>query len=116
MYLRLFHPYAWMRWCCWLGIGILFCAYGCLVPIIAIHDYPHGDAKWDMTLLMNGASVKKAFEVIGGVSMVFDLYILILPLPILLNLQISTRRRLGLCLIFLTAVMYAFRYNSHETS
>lgn len=105
MYLRLFGVKIWMRWCCYFGIGFLFCAYWSLVPVSAIYNFPHGNEKWDLSMDIKSATSQLAYVVIGLVSVVADLYILVLPFPILLTLRTSWKRRVGLGVVFLTAIM-----------
>ncbi|KAI1653885.1 hypothetical protein F4813DRAFT_242352 [Daldinia decipiens] len=105
MYLRLFSVKTWMKWCCYCGIGFLFCAYWSLVPVSAIYNFPHGDEHWDLSLSIDSQPAQVPFVVMGLISVVSDLYILVLPFPILLTLQVSRKRRVGLCLVFLTAII-----------
>jgi hypothetical protein len=46
--------------------------------------------------------------VMGVVSVASDVYILILPLPILLKFHVNWKRKIGLCLIFAAAIMYVY--------
>lgn len=46
------------------------------------------------------------FLVMGLVSVISDVFILVLPLPILLKLQASWKRKIGWCLLFVTAIMF----------
>ncbi|KAI0842312.1 hypothetical protein F5Y06DRAFT_257278 [Hypoxylon sp. FL0890] len=105
MYLRLFSVVKWMRWCCYFGIGFLFCAYWSLVPVSVIYNFPHGDEHWDLAMELDSRPAQVPFVVIGLLSVISDLFILVLPFPILLKLQASWKRRLGLCLIFITAII-----------
>lgn len=107
-YLRLFNVVAWMWWSCHAGIWFLACAYWSLVPVSVIYNFPHGDEHWDLAMSLDSAPAQVAFVTMGLISVVSDLYILILPSPILLKLQISLKRKLGLCLVFITAAMFVF--------
>ncbi|OTA92255.1 hypothetical protein M434DRAFT_32044 [Hypoxylon sp. CO27-5] len=106
MYLRVFNVIGWMRWCCHLGIVFLFCAYWSLVPVSVVYNFPHGaNEHWDLTLTLSSALAQLPFVIMGLISVVSDLYILILPFPILLKLQVSWKRKIGLCLVFITAAI-----------
>lgn len=106
LYLRLFKVIVWMNWCCYFGIGILFCAYWSLVPVSIIYNFPHGkNEHWDLTLTLKSVPAQVPFVVMGIISVISDVYIFVLPLPILLKLHVSTRRKIGLCLVFMTALM-----------
>ncbi|PSR88505.1 hypothetical protein BD289DRAFT_482107 [Coniella lustricola] len=105
MYLRLFGVKAWMRWCCYGGIIFLACAYWSLVPVSAVYNFPHGDEKWDLATDEKAAPAQSAFMVMGLIGVISDVYILILPWPILMTLHTSLRRKLALGVVFLTAIV-----------
>lgn len=105
MYLRLFKIVSWMRWCCIGGIVFLFCAYWSLVPVSVIYNFPHGDEHWDLAMTADSATSQVAYVVLGLISVISDLYILILPFPILLKLQVSLKKKIGLCFVFLAAAI-----------
>ncbi|KAI1475140.1 hypothetical protein F4774DRAFT_398150 [Daldinia eschscholtzii] len=105
MYLRLFSVKAWMKWCCHIGIGFLFCAYWSLVPISIVYNFPHGNEHWDIAMSLDGQPAQIPFVVMGLISVISDLYILVLPFPILFTLQIPWDRKVGLILIFLTTMI-----------
>lgn len=106
VYLRLFNVIGWMRWCCYLGIGFLFCAYWSLVPVSVIYNFPQDGERWDLAMSLDSVPAQLPFVIIGLVSIISDLYILVLPLPALFKLQVSWRRKFGLCLMFMTAIMF----------
>ncbi|KAI1390592.1 uncharacterized protein F4822DRAFT_426440 [Hypoxylon trugodes] len=105
MYLRLFGVKMWMRWCCYFGIGVLFCAYWSLVPVSVIYNFPHNDEHWDLALMVESQPAQIPFVIMGFVDIVSDLYILALPFPVLLKLQTTQRKKVGLFLVFLTAII-----------
>jgi hypothetical protein len=108
VYLRLFSVITWMRWCCWVGIAILFCAYWSLVPVSAVYNFPHGGEHWDLAMSMDSIPAQVPFLVMGVVSVASDLYILILPLPVLLRLHVNWKKKIGLCLVFAAAIMFVY--------
>lgn len=109
MYLRVFNVVGWMRWCCHIGIVFLFCAYWSLVPVSVIYNFPHGaNEHWDLALTLSSTPAQLPFVIMGLISIVSDLYILILPFPILVKLKVSWKRKIGLCLVFVTAIMFVF--------
>ena len=105
MYLRFFNVVVWMTWCCYIGIGFLFCAYWSLVPVSVIYNFPHGGEHWDLAMTLDSTPAQVPYVVMGLISVISDLYILIIPLPILAKLKVSLRKRIGLCLVFMTAIM-----------
>ena len=74
------------------------------MPISIVYNFPHGKEHWDLTMSLHSRPVQGAIAVVGLINLISDLYILVLPLPILATLPISKKKRLGLCLIFATAI------------
>ncbi|KAI0890677.1 uncharacterized protein GGS22DRAFT_194594 [Annulohypoxylon maeteangense] len=106
MYIRVFHVVRWMRWCCYIGIIFLFCAYWSLVPVSIVYNFPHRpNEHWDLALSLSSIPSQLPFMIMGLVSIVSDLYILILPFPVLLRLHISWKKKVGLGLVFITAAI-----------
>jgi hypothetical protein len=106
MYLRLFGVLKWMRWCCWLGIAIIFCAFWSLVPAAAVYAFPWGQEHWDSAMSQDGRPLVVPFMIVGVISVASDLYILILPLPVLLRLHIHWKKKIALCLAFAVGIMF----------
>ncbi|KAI1113916.1 hypothetical protein F5Y14DRAFT_462048 [Nemania sp. NC0429] len=105
LYLRLFSIVNWLRWCCYIGIVFLFATYWSLVPVSIVYNFPHGDEKWDVTTTAKSVHSQVAYLVAGAISVISDIYILILPFPILFKLQMSLRRKIGLGMVFSTAII-----------
>jgi hypothetical protein len=113
LYLRLFDVYNWVRWCCYFGIGFLCLAYWSLVPVSIVYNFPPGkNEDWDLTLTVNSVPTQVSFVIMGLVIVLPDVYIFILRLSILLKLHISWRRKFGLCLVFMTAIMFVLTCKS----
>lgn len=47
-------------------------------------------------------------EVVGATNLASDIYIICLPITAILRLQLPKRKRVGIMLIFLTGLLYAF--------
>jgi hypothetical protein len=47
-------------------------------------------------------------DALSAISIFFDIIILILPIPMVLRLQINTRKRVGLCGMFLLGIFTTF--------
>ncbi|KAI1199745.1 hypothetical protein F5X97DRAFT_341494 [Nemania serpens] len=105
LYLRLFSVVNWLRWCCYIGIVFLFATYWSLVPVSIIYNFPHGNEKWDLTTTTKSVNSQVAYLIAGAISVISDIYIFILPFPILFKLQTSLRRKIGLSIVFSTAII-----------
>ncbi|KAJ2995732.1 hypothetical protein NUW58_g1189 [Xylaria curta] len=105
LYLRLFNIIQWLRWCCYFGIVFLFAAYWSLVPVSVVYNFPHGNEEWGLATTANSAPSQVAYVTAGAISVVSDIYILFLPFPILHKLQLSSKRKIGLGIVFLAAII-----------
>ncbi|KEY64658.1 hypothetical protein S7711_02858 [Stachybotrys chartarum IBT 7711] len=105
MYARIFSPLAWMQLCCYFAMGFLFCAFWSLVPLSVLYNFPHKGEQWDLPMMIGGMWTHLPFAIVGLISVLADVLIVVLPLPTLLRLQMSWKRRLGLSLMFLTAAI-----------
>jgi hypothetical protein len=105
LYLRVFRSVRWLRWSCYAGIAVLFAAYWSMVPICVYFNLPHGDEEWDLSTAIKQSRSELGYVVVTVISVVSDFYILLLPFPVLLRLQMPREKKLGLCLVFFGAVM-----------
>lgn len=91
-----------------IRVGLVFCALLYLPhPIlVSIFNVPHKGETWS-DLATNGNPQKIAFYApIHGVgSIILDIYIFALPLPILYHLHISVQKRLKLLAVFVVALL-----------
>ncbi|KAI0414247.1 hypothetical protein F5X98DRAFT_257095 [Xylaria grammica] len=92
----------------WLGLVITLLNYLSNIPLAAIYAAPRAGESWDdllVSLTANSHSFAIAGAVQSAVGTVLDFFIFFLPLPILIRLQISARRRLQLVGVFSTALL-----------
>ncbi|KAF1846523.1 uncharacterized protein K460DRAFT_367281 [Cucurbitaria berberidis CBS 394.84] len=105
LYLRIFNTMAWMRYTAWGTIVILACIYGSMVPVYLVYSIPYGNEKWDLTLAAKIGKADKMAIGIGAVNVAFDIFLLILPVPIIMKLNLSFRKRIGLSAVFMTGIV-----------
>jgi hypothetical protein len=99
-YLTLFHPNRAFRLATFIMIGLALCySLGVLLaillscrPVSRIWDLIH-DGKCDRSLV-------RSIVAIGLVNVLTDLGIILLPLPIVWNLQITRSRKVALTFVF----------------
>lgn len=106
MYLQFFGIKKTMRIAVYLGLAVSFIAYWTSVPVAAYYGAPHVGEEWD-DLLVNLRPANEAYwGVAQGVSaVVLDVYIFILPLPVLWHLHMDRSKRMQLLGLFGTALM-----------
>jgi hypothetical protein len=97
-----------MRRCSWIGIFLSALFYGSTIPVFAVYSFPHGDEKWDLSLAEKGTKTNIHGIITAAYNVTSDLYLLALPLPIIWNMNMSLRKRVGLCKVFLTGIVYVY--------
>ncbi|KAM7213477.1 hypothetical protein V8F06_011152 [Rhypophila decipiens] len=104
LYLQVFTVERKMRIAIWVGIVATSLIYGYSLIVVPYFAAPHIGETWD-DLLIN----KRPWKLTptgaeqGSLAVLIDLYILILPFPVLSTLKLKKRRRLKLFFVFGTA-------------
>lgn len=106
---QLFQVSKQMRLAIYIGITINFLMYFTSVAILAWYSVPHIGQTWD-DVVVHAALHPDIFAFKWGVGQatvgtVLDIYIFILPLPTISRLNLSTRRRIQLMVVFFTAIL-----------
>lgn len=106
LYLRIFTINRIMRYSIWLGLLWNTLLYWSGIPIATYYCTPRIGKPWDPVTITNSCVKFTTYTLVQGVlSVVLDVYISILPIPIVLTLQISLKRRLSILGVFGTAVL-----------
>ncbi|KAI1204774.1 uncharacterized protein F4807DRAFT_316667 [Annulohypoxylon truncatum] len=106
LYLQLFSNIRWLRVAVAIGLVFDFLLYGSMVAVFLYFGVPHGNEAWE-DLLTNGMGQHLAPTgvVQGPCTVVLDLYIFVLPLPILWGLQMTLKKRLRIAAVFATGLL-----------
>ena len=110
LYLRIFQIQPTVRYAIYAGVGWTFLTYLPNMVISAYFCAAHPGEPWDMNVGLRCANKNalKWLVVSACMSVLLDLYILALPIPVVRKLNISGRKRFGIILIFLTAFLYVY--------
>jgi hypothetical protein len=96
----------YMQVCIWVGLAWAVITY---LPNIFINSYycaPHVGEQWTLAV-GERCGVPLKWEIASAsMSIMLDIFILVIPIPIITTLQLSRTRRLGLLALFLTASLY----------
>ncbi|KAJ8124294.1 hypothetical protein O1611_g9346 [Lasiodiplodia mahajangana] len=108
-YLRLFRPIAYVRYMVWIGIVVLvtFCLVFVALYTEACTLLPSEHGNWLAESFSNRCD-DIAVDLIRAASyfsVITDFYILFIPLHQVCSLRLSTKRRFGLTLVFLTGLL-----------
>ena len=107
LYLRLFpETERWFRLACFALIGILLLTF---VPIYSVvvwqcHPVDYAWLKWDGT--HSGFCINTVAQIIAfsGINIIFDLTVFLLPIPRLLQLNVSTTKKTAVLSVFLVGL------------
>lgn len=104
--LQIFTIHEPMKIAIWIGIAFTTLLYWAGLPLSSYFNAPHVGETWQ-ELLYNGRPHRLTYWAVvqGACSVVLDIYIFTLPLPLLAQLQMPRKRRLQLFAIFSTALM-----------
>ncbi|MCJ1344609.1 hypothetical protein MMC31_002812 [Peltigera leucophlebia] len=104
--LRIFAPKIWFRVAVYIGITLVTLVHWSNVPVYGILCTPRRDETWDMVLLSSKrcSAASTHTVVTGAIGTALDIYLLLLPLPIIAELNLAPRRKLGVALVFMAGV------------
>lgn len=98
-----------MRLAIRIGMAINFVTYITSIGVLSYFAAPHSGHGWD-DLAMEAVRGPTIFPfywavALGAVGTMLDIYIFILPLPVISRLHLSLKRRIQVMAVFLTAVL-----------
>ena len=90
-----------------IGMGVTSCFYPAMVIVgMVLLCFPKPKQSWASMNYRERCSREQALaEIYGVFGLVSDLYILILPLPVLRRLNMSSKKKIGVTATFLTGLM-----------
>ena len=103
MYLYIFGPFRWMRISAYTGAAITTAFYVATTVAALIFSTPRGGETWAEHSLSSYQKRALALPVpTSSFGVVVDVYILILPIVAVLQLQLPTERKVGVICVFMT--------------
>ena len=106
LYLRLFAVNRRSRYSVWL-IMFFVCGYLIANLLTQIFGCSPRPKYWDPDIPGHCINYTKAGLVYGSMNIISDLFIFILPLPVVWQLNLSSREKVGVSVIFMSGAMYA---------
>ncbi|KAJ2986021.1 hypothetical protein NUW58_g5231 [Xylaria curta] len=103
MYLQVFGPLLWLRVAVYVGLVINWLFYTIVTISGFVYQVPNPGQTWQQGFMNQrySQSFKWAIPVASG-SLILDVYILVLPIIAILNLQLNTKKKLGFIAVFAT--------------
>lgn len=95
--------------CVWVGVVFGVAIYVPFIPSAAVFDAPKLGQTWEQELEYLASTGDKSLiywgPIQGSCSVLLDLFIFIMPLPVLKKLQLPMERKLQLFALFATALL-----------
>ncbi|TGO61263.1 hypothetical protein BOTNAR_0131g00090 [Botryotinia narcissicola] len=101
--LRVFSPKAQLRWSCYTVLTVTL-IYWVQIPLTIAWCTPHLHGHWDAAVSERCEKLGFTGPMQGVISVVTDVAILLLPLPIIFGLNLNRKRKMGLALVFFIAI------------
>ncbi|KAL8736913.1 MAG: hypothetical protein Q9181_002209 [Wetmoreana brouardii] len=106
LYLEVFRPNRQLRYAIYFGMTFTTLFYTSTFIAFCILAVPRPGESWIGTLLSDGVAQLIPLSIVqGAVNIATDLYIFLLPIPGVLQLQYSTKKKVGVCAIFMTGLL-----------
>jgi len=80
--------------------------YWANTPLAGVYCTPRHGGPWDFSVLVRCSKLAVMGPIQGAVGLAADIFILVLPLPIVYGLNLPPQKKFGLFLIFLMGVLY----------
>ncbi|KAL9034264.1 MAG: hypothetical protein Q9180_005504, partial [Flavoplaca navasiana] len=103
LYLRIFSVKRVMRGLIYGGLIVLFLVYATFIPLTVVLCTPRNGGAWDLVLLQKCKPTAIASVIQGVFCLLSDIYILVLPLPIIWKLNLKPKKKIGLAVVFMSA-------------
>jgi hypothetical protein len=99
----LFRPFRWVRISVWIGATLSAVFYIAVTITAFVLESPWpGETLLDDILSSHYLKFAQFSVPIGVIGMLVDWYLLILPIPAVSTLQMSTAKKLGVLIVFMT--------------
>ena len=102
-YYLVFRPLRWVRICVWIGVTIsgIFYVAVTITGLILNSPWP-GESILEDILSRHYLKFSQFSIPTGVIGMLVDWYLLILPIPAVWTLQMSTSKKFGVLIVFMT--------------
>jgi hypothetical protein len=117
LYLQIFRQNTTLKFCIYAGAILTTLFYTGVGITQFVLATPHPGMTWMEQALSSRQEKQSLLSIpIVAVGLAIDLYILILPIGGVMQLHMPTRRKIGVCLIFVTGILFVFFFGSIHVS
>ena len=90
----------------YLGLGTVFAVYLATTVAFGVLCLPRPGESWSAALLSPRCGKSMSMTYVQGIfNVVSDFYILILPIPVVLQLRLPLKKKIGVSAIFMTGLL-----------
>lgn len=109
LFLHLFGCLRWMRYLVWFGITITGCFYISGTAVVFGLCAPRDGKTWlGMSMTPQCRNLEDYGIAQGTMNLVSDFYLLIIPIPAVMSLQLPQKKKLGVIAVFMTGFLYVY--------
>jgi len=105
LYIRVFGSVSWLRWTAYFWIVFMALFYGMNIVAAGVYCIPRKGEAWGGSSFARCSSSAWLHVVVGVFSCVADLFILILPFPIVMRLRVTLVKKVSLGVLFGAGIM-----------
>ncbi|KAL8712350.1 MAG: hypothetical protein Q9220_003501 [cf. Caloplaca sp. 1 TL-2023] len=106
LYLQIFNPLRYLRYLVWIGVTVTILFYLPASIAKVVLCAPRRNETYAQAYATARCGDSKTINVcIGVFNIISDLYLLVLPIPATLALQLPRRKRIGALVVFMTGLM-----------
>ncbi|KAF7506028.1 hypothetical protein GJ744_012275 [Endocarpon pusillum] len=104
LYLRLFGPKRWLRYASYIALIVLTLVYWSSPIIAGLFCAPRAGKPWDGEVIIRCTDARVLGPIYGSVGLAADIFLLILPLPIIFRLNLARGRKIALAAVFMMGI------------
>ena len=106
LYLRIFGTKKIARYAIYFCLIFAFCQYSVNIPVEAYYCAPSAGKAWTLSNLLPKCEQSLYLALVQGpLNLILDLVIFVLPIPVVMGLQMSLRKRVAVLAVFFTGLL-----------
>ena len=100
---RIFALITWIRRCIHVGLALLLVVYWCAIPLYTYACAAH-DGVWGTNVMQQCGQVWNYIIALRAFDTAMSVYTLLLPIPAVMGLQMSIKKKVGIIFIFMHGI------------
>lgn len=105
LYYRVFAPKKLLRYIIIIGIACCFAVYTMSLAVDVYFCAPHAGKKWNLLVPFSCTKAGGFSIAAGAANLALDVFMLALPIPVILQLQLPFKRKMVVLAMFMTGLL-----------